>query len=237
MKKVIIIGASSGIGADLAKVYSNKGWTVGLTGRRLNMLTELQALLPKPSFVKQMDVSRPDEARQQLAELVDEMGSMDVIIINAGIGHVKTDWQHEVQVIDTNATGFAALANWAFQYFMENGGGQIAGTSSIAALIGMRQSIAYSATKAFISSYMQGLRHRSINKNLNISVTDIRPGFVKTPMHEKSGKLPWMVDSEKAARQIYNGIKSKTNILYVSKRWRLIAWLIRLLPNWLYYKS
>lgn len=236
MKKVIIIGASSGIGADLAKVYSKNGWTVGLTARRLEKLQELQKQLPTPAFVKQMDVAQANLARQHLEELVYEMEGMDLIIINAGVGSLKADWHLESKIIDINAKGFAAIANWAFKYFIDQGGGQIAGTSSIAALKGMRQAITYNATKAFISTYMEGLHHRSINKKLNITVTDIRPGFVKTPLTERNKGMVWVADSDKAAKQIFKGIENKARILYVTKRWRLIAWLIRLVPDWLIYR-
>ena len=147
---------------------------------------------------------------------------------------MKYDWETELQTINVNATGFVALANLAFHYFCENGGGHIAGVSSIASIKGHRQVTTYNATKSFISSYMEGLDHRIFRKKLPVTVTDIRPGFVLTEMTEKNRGMFWVASTEKAASQIFNAIIKKKRVVYITKRWVLVAWFLKLLPWGLY---
>ncbi len=237
MKKVIIIGASSGLGADLAKEFSKNGFEIGLTARRQALLEDLQKELPNKSYIKLMDVADTELAREQLAELVEEMDGVDIIVVNAGIGGPKADWKKEHQIISINALGFAALAQWSFNYFKDKGGGILAGTSSVLAIRSTRFTTVYSATKAFISSYMQGLRHRSIHGKLNISVVDIRPGFVHTPINAGSKNVFWAVDSPTAAKAMYKAIIKKKRVVYIPTRWWFVAILIKLLPDSLAYRT
>jgi short-subunit dehydrogenase len=102
--------------------------------------------------------------------------------------------------------------------------------SSVAALIGSRQAPAYSASKAFVSNYLEGLRGVMRNLRLPITITDIRAGFVDTVMAQGSG-IFWMASREKAARQIYHAITKKRAHIYVTRRWRLIAWLFKIIPH------
>ena len=236
MKKAIIIGASSGIGAALAKEMSANGWQVGITARREEKLRELQSSLPNPSFIRKMDVLNIDDARDSLQSLIEEMGGIDVIVINSGIGDIMPDWKKEHQILNINATGFAGLAHLSFEYFIEKGKGHIVGISSISGLRGMRKGTMYAATKAFMMNYLEGLRHRSVKKGLKITVTDIRPGFVATPMTEKNKGMFWVAPVEKAAKQILRKIVRKRSVVYVSNRWRLIAWIFRLMPRWIHYR-
>src|SRR5262245_36115162 len=138
MKKAIVIGASSGIGRALAKVLSQNKYEVGLTARRVDLLEELQKELPTPSYIKKMDVTQTQEAIRILENLIQEMGEVDLIIINAGVGFSNLDliWDNESATIQTNILGFAALATLSFNYFRKQRGGHIVGISSIAALRG-----------------------------------------------------------------------------------------------------
>lgn len=233
MKKVIIVGASSGIGFDLAKVFSANGYIVGITARREEQLVELQKQLPNKSFIKKMDVSKFHEATQQLQELIAEMGGMDIIILNAGIGWSYPTPQQEIDTIQVNVAGFVALGNFATEFFKQQGSGHIVGVSSIASIRGSHIATVYSASKAFISSYMEGLRIRFHKKKLNITVTDIRPGFVLTPMTEKNKGMFWVATSEKAAKQIFNAIINRKSIAYITKRWVLVGFIYKLLPEFL----
>ncbi len=237
MKKVVIIGASSGIGWDLAKVFSQNGHTVGLTARRLDFLQNLQNELVIPSHIRKMDVADAHAARQTLAELVEEMGGMDILVLNAALGDSKPSWEAELQMIDVNVAGFTALANWAVQYFENQGGGQIVGISSVASLRGTRIATVYSATKAYISSYMEGLQQRSNQKRQNITVTDIRPGFVATPMTQENKGMFWVASSAKAARQMYAAIMAKRRVAYITKRWWMVAQAIKLVPDFLWLRG
>jgi short-subunit dehydrogenase len=237
MKKVIIVGASSGIGYDLAKVYSAKGHEVGITARRIDFLEKLQKELPNKSYICKMDVADPAAARESLANLVAEMGGMDVLVLNAGIGDSKPSWELEQQIIMVNIAGFTALGNWAVKYYEGKGGGQIVGVSSIASIRGTHIATVYSASKAYISSYMEGLQQRSNRKKSNITVTDIRPGFVATPMTQENKGMFWVSTTEKAAKQIFTAIEKKKRIAYITRRWWIVAQLFKIIPDFLWLKG
>ncbi len=240
MKKAIIIGATSGIGWELAKIMSNNGYELGLTGRRVERLVSLANAQPgkviHPQF---MDVTEYEKSRQTLLELIQRMGGVDVIIINSGFGQISSKWEIEDKIIRTNAHGFAALANASYRYFIDerDANGHIVGISSLAAIRGSGLATTYNASKAFISSYMQGLRYRSMRKNRNIAITDIRPGFVETPMTEQNDFMFWVAPAEKAAQQIYDAIQKKKKVAYITKRWAIIAFLMRLIPDFIYGKN
>lgn len=236
MKKIIIIGASSGIGKALAEQFSAQGWTVGLTARREQKLEELKVSLPNPAFVKRMDVAELDPACQALKSLIDEMEGVEVIVINSGIGNRHPTIEDERAITQINAAGFASLARFSFDYFREKGGGQIVGVSSILALKGMRHSVVYSATKAYASVYMEGLRHKSVKGKLGITVTDIRPGFIETPMTDGAKGMFWVAKVELAAQQMYRSIIKRKAVVYVTRRWWLIAWVMKRIPRWLHHR-
>ena len=235
MKRAIIIGASSGIGRELAVILAQNGFSVGLAGRRLHLLDELKNRLPGPACSKQMDIADHAAAMQRLEDLIEEMGGLDLIVISAGIGFINPDlnWLEEKQTIDVNVAGFAAVANVAFRHFVRAGRGHLVGISSIAAIRGSREAPAYNASKAFMSNYLEGLRNRAIKADLPIVVTDVQPGFVDTNMAKGEG-LFWVAPPQKAARQIYEAIQRKARRAYVTKRWGLIAWLLKVLPDALY---
>ncbi|MCP4547471.1 MAG: SDR family NAD(P)-dependent oxidoreductase [bacterium] len=231
MTKTIIIGASSGIGSALAQVLSEQGHAVGLTGRRHELLLEVQATLPGPAYVRRMDVADQDSAMGILHELIGEMGGLDLLIINAGTGSIDPDlpWENEKSTIDVNVSGFTALANCGYHHFLEQRSGHLVGISSIAALRG-GPAAAYCASKAYISNYLQGLRYRIAKADLPIAVTDIQPGFVQTAM-AKGDRVFWSATTRQAAEQIATAIRGRRKHAYITRRWRLIAWLIRALPD------
>jgi short-subunit dehydrogenase len=139
----------------------------------------------------------------------------------------------ENEAIKTNVTGFAALVNVATHYFTRKGSGHLVGISSIAALRGGRESPAYNASKAFESNYLEGVRQKVRKAGLPITITDIKPGFVKTAMAKGEG-IFWAAEPDKAARQIYDVIRQKKPIAYITRRWVLVAWLLKLLPGFIY---
>ena len=235
--KAIIIGASSGIGAALAKIMAESGYELGLTARRTEKLESLAAQLPTKSYLQTMDVTNTEAARAAFLELIEQMNGIDVVIINAGVGEITTRWEKEHNIINTNVTGFAAIANAAFYYFQsQQQKGHIVGISSLAALRGGSRIPSYHASKAFISSYMQGLRYRAVRKKLDIAITDIRPGFVKTEMTEKNDFMIWAATADKAATQIFSAIKRRKKIAYITKRWDLVAFIMKILPDFIYSK-
>jgi short-subunit dehydrogenase len=231
-KNVIIIGASSGIGKELAKVFSENGFTLGLTARRLELLSQIAKELPGSSFVKHMDVSNTNEAIKAIEQLIEEMGGVQTIVINAGIGFINPDldWEKEKNTIDVNVAGFTAMATTAMKHFIKQGFGHLVGISSISAIRGSSHAPAYSASKAFMSHYLEGLRLITLKKKIPVTITDIQPGFVDTAM-AKGDKLFWVATPRTAALQIFEAIEKKKTHAYITKRWRLIAWLLKLTPT------
>ncbi len=155
MKKVIIIGATSGIGKELARIYSSKGYRVGITGRRENLLQALKNEKPESYFIKSFDISIPFENSKNIEELVNELGGLDLIVISSGVGfqNEELDFKIEKNTFDTNIIGVAEITDWAFNYFKKQGNGHLAVISSIAGMRGGRFNPAYSASKAFQMNY------------------------------------------------------------------------------------
>jgi short-subunit dehydrogenase len=234
VKNAIIIGASSGIGRALVKVLASNGYNVGLAARRVDLLRQAAAEVHTTTFVKAIDVSKPDAAMQCLRELIAEMNDVELFVISAGTGFInrKLDWEPESDTIAVNVCGFAAVANVAVEHLQARGAGCLVGISSIAALRGNADAPAYNASKAFMSNYLQGLRYRFVTLGLPVVVTDVQPGFVDTAMAKADRKF-WVASPEKAAEQIFAAVRKRKKHVYVTRRWRLIAWLIKAIPDWL----
>ena len=228
MKKAIVVGSSTGIGRALVQVLAEEGYEVGLAGRNVALMEELAAAIPTRGYVMAMDVSRTEEARSRLRELVDAMGDVELIVVNSGVGHHDPDWEQELEIIEVNVKGFAAVASAALDYFVERGSGHVTGITSIAGLRGLRA--AYSGSKAFGSVYLEALRLKADYAGADVTVTDVKPGFVATPMTEGREDMFWLATPEEAARQIYKAIRKKRRHVYVTRRWRLMAWVMKVMP-------
>lgn len=234
MKKVIIVGAASGMGKETARLFANEGYTLGLADERLDLLEQVSTELPGNIVIRKIDVVRQFEAREILTELIAELGGVDIFIYCAGIADKSGVWENEYKLHQVNAVGFAALANMVFNYYRTNDkSGQIVGISSLLAMRGFRQAIPYCASKAFMRSYMQGLRHEAAANHLGITITDIRPGFVKTRMIENQKGLFWVSPVEKAAAQIASAISRKKKYAYISGRWEIVGLIWKYLPDWI----
>ncbi|OAT80323.1 SDR family NAD(P)-dependent oxidoreductase [Desulfotomaculum copahuensis] len=232
MNKAIVVGATSGMGRELAKLLAVHGYTVGLTGRREHLLVELQQEIAAPSYIRSFDIAAP-EAMNLLADMIQEMNGVDLVVISAGTGvfNPDLDFAGELETIAVNVTGFAAMANVAFKHFVKRGAGHLVGISSIAALRGSGNAPAYGASKAFVSNYLEGLRQKASKLKLPITITDVQPGFVDTAMTKGQKGLFWVASPVKAAREIYGAIAGRKNHVYITRRWGLIAWLLKNLPD------
>ena len=238
MRKAIIIGASSGIGMQLAKIMASVDFEIGLTGRRIELLEKLASELPCKVHTKYMDIADTQEAMKALSDLIDEMGIVDLIFVSSGIGHVNydLDWQLEQDTINTNVSGVTAIVNTAIKYFMKRKSGHLAVMSSVASLRGSAECPAYNGSKAYISNYIEGMRCKVKKQDLKITVTDIKAGLIDTAMAKGEG-LFWVMPLEKATKQIYKALLKKKSEVYVTKRWRLIGLILKRMPNSLYHKK
>jgi short-subunit dehydrogenase len=235
MKTAIVVGASSGIGRALAVTLSRDGYHVGVVARRTDLLAQLRAELTGPCTIKTIDVSRPELAMPLLQELIAELGDVELFVINAGIGfeNPALAWEPERETIAVNVLGFAGMVNVAVAHLERRGAGHLVGISSLAALRGVGGAPAYAASKAFVSNYLQGMRYRFAKVKLPVAVTDVQPGFVDTEM-AKAAKKFWVASPQQVAGQIAAAIRSRKKRVYVTRRWRIVAWLLRVLPDAVY---
>lgn len=232
MNKVIIVGAASGIGREIAKFYHSKGCKLGLLDCNFTQLKTFVAEFSGNTIIREINVAVHCEARESLQSLINEMGGVDIFIYSAGITDKTKKWENENKLYQVNAIGFAALTSLVYDYYnMNNRGGHIVGISSVSALHGLKQSIAYCASKSFMKTYMEGLRHDAADKLFPITISEIRPGFVKTPMTENQKNVFWSCTAEHAAKVIVNAIERKKKIVYTGNRWFLIGNILQLLPE------
>lgn len=236
-KKIIIVGASSGIGEAMALQYAAIGHKVGITGRRTALLQNIKMQFPSLIEYECFDVTG-DVNIQKLEMLISKLGGLDLIVISAGWGRPSEtlNWDIDKKITTTNVNGFIEIANWSFNYFVKQGHGKIAAISSVAANRGSSYSPAYAASKAFESIYCEGLSIKARKLKKEIYITCIEPGFVNTDMAHGGDKMFWIAPVEKASRQIIKAIEKKKRKVYITKRWWLIAKLMRLLPYWIYRK-
>ena len=232
--KIILIGATSGIGRLMALRYAEEGHTVGITGRRNDLLEEVKALASGNIFTACFDAAAADNV-SRVQSLIEDLGGIDLLIYNAGFGEPSDELIPEIEK-DTEQVlvrGFVDIVAFAFNFFIAQGRGRLAVTSSVAALRGNGLAPSYSAGKAFQSIYAEGLNLKAHRLKKDIVVTDVRPGFIKTKMAKGAGQF-WVAQPEKAAEQIMAAIAARKRVVYVTRRWWLVAQVFKVLPYWLY---
>ena len=236
-KKVIIIGATSGIGREVALVYIAQGWTVGVAGRREAELESLRAMAPEQVFTQVLDVTK-DDATEHLQTLINKVGGMDLFLLSSGIGkqNYTLDTEIELATAATNVEGFIRMTNAAYHYFEKQGHGHLAVISSIAGTKGLGAAAAYSATKGFQHKYMDALDQLSRMQKLNISFTDIRPGFVATPLLKSSKSYPMLMEAPIVALDIVDALERKKRVAIIDWRFRLLVGFWRLIPKWIWLR-
>ena len=252
-KKAIIVGASSGIGHEVAKLLLADGWQLGVAARREEKLRELQALAPERVEVMAIDVTS-DDADQRLLTLIERLGGLDLYFHASGIGfqNRELDADIELRTAETNAMGFMRMVGAAYRYFAVSsrppregansceqaekgatprGGreGAIAAITSIAGTKGLGPAPAYSATKALQAAYLEALEQQACQRGLPIHILDIRPGFVDTALLRPS-------DPSKEAAFTYPMMMRPEDVardivrsIYKRRHVRIIDWRYRLL--------
>lgn len=231
--KIVIVGASSGIGLGVTEELLSQGHSVLALGRSLQNLEKLSLKYPKTLQINQYDLQTA-KSQSQLPKWLENFSDVDIFFLNAGIATDDnlTNWERGQITLNTNIIGTTEFLFTAIQYFRLNKRvGTIAVNSSIAGLRGLRQAPLYAASKAFLVSLFQSLRSMRNQKNEGINFVDIRPGFVDTKM---AGGSFWLTPLPKASRQIAAGILNKKPILYVSRRWIFMAFFMRIIPRFIY---
>jgi short-subunit dehydrogenase len=237
-KTVLIVGASRGIGASLAREFAARGATLGLLSRSHDQLQALAAELRQQFGVRveaaTLDVLDGNSVQPIMQGMLQRLGLVDVVIANAGVigwrrsgdGNIAEDRR----IIETNLLGAIAVIDAAVAHFKQQKGGQVVGISSISAFRGIPGSGAYSASKAALTNYLEALRVELASKN--IAVTVVHPGFVKTDIAPGMDKYPFAAEPAKVAQEIADGIeRGKKNLIVPGFPWRMLLPAMRVLPD------
>jgi len=239
-KNVVITGASSGIGKNLALQLAKEGCSLVLLARRID---ELELLAQQVSQyhvmvkVYKCDVSNEEEVKKVFAQIKKFFSSIDIVVLNAGVSF-RTDVRKDesakaVQTFAVNVLGMIYCANQVIPDFIHAKNGMIVGVSSLAESRGFPRSGFYCASKAAASTYLESIRVEL--KNYNIKVLTIKPGFVKTPMTDKNEfKMPFIIPVEKAVQIIVEGIKKEKKIIQFTLGTVVGVKILKIMPNWLF---
>lgn len=235
MKRAIIIGATSGIGQEVAKGLLLKGWKVGVAGRRQSALEEFQRTAPEQIEIEALDVMQ-ENATEKLQQLIVKVGGMDLFLLSSGIGfqNINLDTTIELNTANTNVVGFIRMVDAAFNYFKINGGGQLAIISSIAGTKGLGVAPAYSATKRFQNTYIDALEQLAHLQKLNIHFTDIRPGFVATDLLNDGKHYPMLMKADEVGKKIVRALDRKQRIAIIDWKYCILVFFWRMIPRWIW---
>lgn len=236
--RVIITGASSGIGAALARRYSAQGATLGLMARRRPELEQLAGALATTCEIYPLDVRDGMALAAAAADFMGKHGCPNIVIANAGVSlGTLTDHAEDLaafqDVLDINVMGMVKLFQPFVAGMRERGGGALCGISSVAGYRGLPGAAAYSASKAAAISYLESLRVEL--KKDGIKVVTICPGYIATPMTAKNPyPMPFMMSAEVAAAKIIAIIERGTSFTVIPWQMALVARALHLMPHWLY---
>lgn len=236
IKNVVIIGASSGIGKELAIQFAQLGCNVRISARREELLKEVANENPSKIEYSIFDVNELNSISTNLLNIFKSLDTIDLIIFSSAFGkrNPQLDIQIEEETLKTNVAAFTVIADFCYNYITSRGDNTIfASITSIAGIRGWGISPAYSASKSYQSVYLEALRQRAKNQKSIIHVVEICPGFVDTQMGQGSGVF-WRSSAKKAAKQIINSINKSKRVIYITKRWRLIAIILKLIPKFIF---
>ncbi|WP_435009627.1 SDR family NAD(P)-dependent oxidoreductase [Tundrisphaera lichenicola] len=239
-KVAAITGASSGLGAEMARQLARMGLTIGLTARRADRLEEVARQIRAEggtAIVALADASDPASTRSALSEIARQLGPVDLLIANAGVGEPTPARSFSAEAFErmvrVNLTGAAYAIDAVLPSMIERGRGQIVGVSSLAGYRGLPGTAGYSATKAGLSALLEGLRPEL--KRLGIAVTTVHPGYVRTEMTAgQSGPMPFLMDADRAVRIILRGVAARRSRVDFPRAVSGFLSLVRLLPDPLY---
>lgn len=250
------MGATSGIGQEVARLLAANGYEVGIAGRREERLVQMAQATPGIVTHRQIDVTKED-APTELYKLIEDLGGMDLYFHSSGIGweNVALDADKELKTVETNGVGFVRMVSAAYNWFAEQradeakqraeGDEQRAGDkerkariaciTSIARTRGLGAAPAYSATKRMQAHYLECLSQQARMRHLNIGITDIRPGFVATDLIAGS-HFPLQLKTEDVARTIVRAIERGSEVVTIDWRYRLLVAAWQLIPRWLWVR-
>lgn len=233
MKRIVIMGATSGIGLRVAEIFAKAGWLVGAAGRKEKVMRKLQSDFPDRVRYAQIDIDSAD-APARLRDLIGRLGGMDIYFHISGIGYENealiTD--HDTATAQTNVVGFTRMIDTAYRYYRSHGGrGRIAAVTSVAGTKGIGQLAAYSASKKYQQTYLTALDQLSRMQGLDISFTDIRPGWIRTPLLNPDRVYPMTMTLDHAVVGIIRAIIARKRVCVVDWQWNIAVKLWSLIPD------
>ena len=232
VKKAIVVGASSGLGREVARLLLQRGWMVGVAARREALLDELAQEFPGMVTTARIDVTQP-AAASDLRDLVERHGGIDLLFYASGIGKQNRTLEPDIELstVETNALGFTRVVGEAFRIMAEQRHGHIACITSIAGTKGLGPAPSYSATKAFQNCYIQALEQQAQQRRLDIRFTDLRPGFVDTDLLADGNTYPMLLAPARVAQEIVESIERRRHTRVIDWRWRIVTALWRRIPR------
>lgn len=236
-KRIIILGATSGLGRGVAEKFIASGWIVGVAGRNLHALNELKAQCPDRVFASEIDILSAD-GPERLQKLIGETGGMDIYLHCSGILRADDESmpiEDEVLTAETNAVGFTRMIGAAYKYFeATRRPGRLAAISSIAGIRGLEALPAYSASKAYDSTLLEALRQRSHRDGLPLKIIDIKPGWTRTPLLNSGRRYLMEMDAERVIDGVFRATLHARRSAIIGLRWKILTFLERLLPACVY---
>lgn len=217
----------------------SEGWTVGISGRRREMLESFVAEHPGADVhISDFDITSQDSP-SRLMDLVRRTGGADLIFIVSGIGKQNRELKPEIElnIVNVNCLGYVRMADAAFNYFKERANsepgfrGHLAIVSSVAGTKGMGTGPAYSSTKKFQSTYLDSLAQLARMTGLPLDFTDIRPGFVRTDILSKDKKYPMLMTVDYASRLIFKALKKRRRRASIDWRFALLGFFWSIVPQ------
>lgn len=236
--RVFITGASSGIGAALAREYAARGAILGLTARRRELLDQMAGSLKTTVSVYPLDVRNVDALRDAAADFIQRYGPPDVVIANAGVSagtltEEAADLPVFQEIMDVNVMGMVNTFHVFLPKMHTRNSGTLVGIASVASARGLPGASAYSASKAAALRYLESLRVELYGSD--VRVTTICPGYIKTAMTaENPYPMPFILDVNEAARRFVRAIDAQKSLVTIPWQMGVVRYLLRRLPNWLF---
>ena len=235
-RKVWVTGASSGIGKAVAEKFAKEKWKVAISARRVEILNEMANNYN--IFAYPMDVTNQNKTEETFNKILEDFGDLDLCVFSSGTYERKSEKGLNVdnvkKVIEVNFLGVVGCVKAVQKYFQNKKGGHISIVSSPVGYRGLPKSSGYTASKASLNNFTQGIYFDF--KKFNVRVTLISPGFIKTALTDKNDfKMPFLKDTNYAAEKIYDGLinKKKFEIIFPPQI-AFIYKIFQILPNKVY---
>lgn len=235
MRRIVIVGASTGIGRKVATDFANAGWGVAVAARSENKLKALADKFPNSMVYSSIDITAPD-AVEKFHDLIEKNGGMDILLLASGVGFANPELNPGIDrnILEVNVKGFTRIINAAYIYFKNTANlhkGRIAAFTSIAGTKGLGLAPTYSASKRYQQNYLQAIDQLAHIQHVNVGITDIRPGFIRTNLLDPDKAYPLTMAVDYAAPLIEKAIIRGSRVATIDLRWNIIDKLWRMIPN------